>query len=255
METMTADLNIILLAYPDNPVGKVFLKHFIQNRINITGIIFETQSSKTAWKRLKSKIAKDGLAEALKRTMNVYVMKFFRTGLIHLAKKQGIAVFPVEKFNSRFCADLLEHLHPDLIVIVSAPVLKPYIFETAKIGCLNAHPGWLPGYRGIGANAWALQNGGSPGISVHFIDHEIDKGLILAREKVPFTKKDTVAKINDRAVSSGAEMICDQIKKIAQNHCRPLEIHEPHGPHYKAMPYKQVKKINKMIRDGEINAF
>jgi len=248
---MTTDLNIVLLAYPDNPVGRVFLNAFIRNRINIDGIIIETQSSKTAWNRLKSKIAKDGFAAALKRTMSIYLMKVFRTGLIHLAKKQEIPVFPVEKFNSQLCSDLLGRLHPDLLVIVSAPILKAYIFETAKKGCLNAHPGWLPAYRGIGANAWALQNGDSPGISVHLIDHEIDKGSILAREKVPFTSKDTVAAINDRAVARGAEMVCDQIMKIANNTCAPLEIHEPHGPQYKAMPYKQVKAVNKMIRKGE----
>ena len=186
--------------------------------------------------------------------MNIFFVKLVGSDLISESEKLGIPVYTVEKFNSSVCSELLKKLSPDLLVIVSAPILKPAIFEKAKIGCLNAHPGWLPAYRGIGANAWALHAGDSPGISVHFIDHEIDKGIILDRKKVPFTRKDTAAKINDRAIEMGAEMICDTIKKIADGQCTPPDINEPHGDHYRAMPYKQVKKVNRMIRRGKLHA-
>jgi len=247
-------LKIVLLAYKDNPVGSVFMSAFIKRGIPVYGIITEQRAGDSAWKRFKNKVLKDGFYGALNRVAQVYLLKIKRRRIVDLAKEQNVPVYFVDKFNSTDCELLLDQLSPDLIVIASAPILKEKIFSKASIGCINAHPGWLPAYRGIGANAYALYNGDMPGITIHFVDSGIDTGNIINRERISIKKGDTVAKINDRAVARGAELVCDVILKIiAGQRIDFIKTNEQTGPVYRAMPYKLARKVNKKLkRTGEI---
>ncbi|MCJ7812265.1 hypothetical protein MUP95_02960, partial [bacterium] len=239
---------VFLLAYPDNPVGKIFLQTFIQHRVFLSGIILEKKNLKNNWERYKKKIYKDGIAESIKRTVQVFWMKWSKSSIEDIAQKSCIPVYQVERFNSRECATLLETLHVDLLAISSAPILKENIFKKAKMGCLNAHPGILPKYRGIGANAYAIKNGDSPGITIHFIDKDIDKGRIIVQEKIKIHPKDTVQKINDRAVARGALLMSCVIHQIQEDLLILPEINEIHGEMYYPMPFSEVRKLNKKIK-------
>ena len=251
LEGMTKMLKIYLLAYPDNPVGNVFIRTFLSRGIPIAGVIVETKTTKGNWKRLNKKIQKDGFFTAFKRMGDVYVLRIFKQNIVALARKNRIDVQCVDKFNSRASENLLKTLDIDQFAIVSAPILKDYVFTKAKKGCLNAHPGWLPKYRGLGGNAYAIQNGDAPGITVHFIDTDIDKGKILVREKVKIRPGDTVSKINDRAMARGAELMADVITQLAEGTLKKPTIDESAGDMYYAMPFASVKKLNKKLRDVE----
>jgi len=245
---MKENIKIYLLAYPDNPVGTIFIKTLLRKNIPIEGIIVENKKTKNNWLRFKKKIRKDGLARALHRFFQVFFLRLTGRNVIGLAKKNDIKVYRVDKFNSRITEELLLLLRVDLLVIVSAPILKDYIFKKARLGCLNAHPGWLPKYRGLGANAYAIKNGDSPGVTVHFIDEGIDTGRIIVREKIKIKKGDTIARINDRAMARGAEMMADVIYKIMKDELEVMKIDEPCGENYRSMPYKEVRKLNRDLR-------
>ena len=251
---MCDDLRVFLLAYPDNPVGKIFMRTFLKHNISVKGIIVERKNTKTNWKRMKKKIHKDGLIMAVKRFLQVLLLKICKQNIVDIAKKHGIDVFWVDKFNSKACERLLSSLDIDLFAIVSAPILKEYIFSKAKFGCLNAHPGWLPKYRGLGGNAYAIQNGDSPGVTVHLIDAGIDTGKIITREKLPVQPGDTIAKINDRAMTRGAELMTEAIHKIREDRLMMPIIDEPVGEMYFAMPYSTVTKLNKRLRKNQLVA-
>lgn len=245
---MTEKLKIYILAYPDNPISYTFLDVFINRNIDVRGIIIEEKKARKNRQRLKKKIKKDGLATAMRRTLQIYAMKFGRKTVVDLARKKNIDVYQVAKFNSQTCVSLLNSLDIDLFAIASAPILKESVFSKAKKGCLNAHPGWLPRYRGLGANAYALEQGNLPGISIHFIDVGIDTGKIILREKIEVIRKDTVAKINDRAVVRGAELMSQAILEIEEDNLVFQNINEPMGEMYYSMPFSSVKKLNKKLR-------
>lgn len=253
---MKDDFRVFLLAYPDNPVGRAFLRTFVEGQVSIGGVVVERKSTKNNWRRFKKKIEKDGFVTAVRRFLQVFALRLGRQNIVGLAEKHGIRVYWVDKFNSQACADLLASLRVDLLAIVSAPILKDYVFEKAKKGCLNAHPGWLPKYRGVGANAYALQNGDAPGVTVHFIDAGIDTGRIIVREKIPVRRGDAVARINDRATVRGAELMVDVIHRIRGGRLVMPRIDEPPGELYRAMPYSVVKEVNKKLKKiGESDAF
>jgi len=250
---MKKPFRVVLLAYPDNPVGGVFLEVFRRKHIPLAGVVVETKGVGRNWKRLRKKIEKDGVFTAIRRTMRVVWLKVIRRNVVFLAHRQGIPVHWVDRFNSPECESLLASMDVDLLAIASAPILKPEIFRRARIGCLNAHPGWLPQYRGIGANAYALRNGDVPGITVHFIDPGIDTGSLIVRERLAVLPRDSVAAINDRAQARGAELMADVIQRIQDGELVMPSINEPVGEQYRAMPYAEVKRINKRIRRGEFH--
>ena len=211
----------------------------------------EQKKGKKNWTRLKKKIHKDGFSTAVRRMLQVYMLKLTKQNIVSLAEKKGIDVYRVNRFNSRKCEELLKILDIDLFAIVSAPILKDYVFTKARLGCLNAHPGWLPKYRGLGGNAYAVQNGDSPGVTVHFIDAGIDTGNIIIREKLSIQPRDTIARINDRAIARGAEIMADVIHRIQKQKLVMPKIDESQGEMFYAMPYSEVKKLNRKLKSSE----
>jgi folate-dependent phosphoribosylglycinamide formyltransferase PurN len=245
---MEKPFKVLLLAYPDNPVGSLFIRAFLRNSVPLAGVLVETKTTGTNWKRIRTKIRKDGLRQAFLRILNVWLLKMSKQNVIGLAVKNEIPVYRVHRFNSPECASLIASLDVDLLAIASAPILKDYVFEKAKIGCLNAHPGWLPRYRGIGANRAAILHQELPGVCVHFVDSGIDTGRLIVRERVPLHRKDTIASINDRASARGAELMARVIHQIRNHEVKMLEIDEPAGECYPPGRYGEIKTINRMIR-------
>lgn|GEM_PF-1006782 len=242
------DLKIVLLAYPDNPVGAAFIRIFRDHHIPIQAVLFETQRTGSRWKRLVTKLHKDGPRATVGRVVQMAVMRVMGKRSADLCRRYGIPVFQVERMNGKRCEIILAGLDPDLLIIVSAPVLREPIFSKARIACLNPHPGWLPKYRGLGANAHALQKGDDPGVTVHFVNSGIDTGPVIVREHIPLRRRDTVAKINDRAMKRGAELLAGIIRDIQMNCLRMEPIDEPRGSLYRDMPYREVRRVNRMIR-------
>lgn len=245
---MPAPFNIILLAYPDNPAGSFFLQTFFDAELSVMGIVVERKLRSHNLQRFVQKIKKDGFAETLKRILQMIRLRVTRKRIIDLAAARQIPVYTFPDMNSRACADLLESLKPDLLVVASAPILKSRIFSKAKYGCLNPHPGWLPKYRGLGANAYAIQQNDKPGITIHFIDEGIDTGKIIVREQLKILKHDTIATINDRAMARGAELMVRVIRDIQFDQLNFQIIDEPKGQLYPAMPYQDARILNKKLR-------
>jgi methionyl-tRNA formyltransferase len=229
-------------------VGHIFINTFLENKIPIAGVVVEEKKHTHNWNRLKKKIHKDGIHTALRRIGQVYMLKITKRDIASLCWRNQIPVYSVQAFNSSPCADLLSILDADILAIASAPILKKEIFSKAKKGCLNAHPGWLPKYRGLGANAYAIQAGDSPGVTIHYVDQGIDTGKIIVRETIPIQSCDTVAKINDRATVRGAQLMAQVIQDLQNGNRIIQKIKEKKGKLYYSMPFKEVKHLNKRLR-------
>ncbi len=242
-------LAVYLLAYPDNPVGQVFLNTFLRKNISVKGIVVEEKKMDNNLKRFKRKLYGDGLLRSVFRFMQLLVLRITKQRIVDIAEQNNIPVYRVQKFNSKECENLLAGFNMDILAIASAPILKDYIFNKARRGCLNAHPGWLPAYRGLGGNAFAIQDQRLPGVTVHFIDASVDRGQLIVREHIEIKKRDTVAKINDRAIQRGAELMADVIQDIQDDKLDIPKINDKLGKVYKVMPFEAVKKLNKKLHN------
>jgi folate-dependent phosphoribosylglycinamide formyltransferase PurN len=244
----TSSLRTLLLAFPDNPIGTVFLDAFREEGIPLIGILVETQGLRSNWKRIRMKIQKDGIRGLVRRTAQMAVLRIRRRTPVALARRLGIPVHFVGRFNSPECSSLIESLSVDVLAIASAPVLKPFIFEKARIACLNAHPGWLPRYRGLGANRAALLAGDRPGISVHYVDSGIDTGRIIVREWLDVYRGDDLASLNDRAVRRGSVLMARVIRRLHDGPVEALDIRESVGKCHSAGKYSELRRVRRAIR-------
>ena len=64
-------------------------------------------------------------------------------------------------------------------------------FDIPTKGCVNFHLSFLPYNRGTKPNVWAIVEGTPAGVTLHYVDEDIDSGQIIAQSKVEIDAIDT----------------------------------------------------------------
>lgn len=97
---------------------------------------------------------------------------------------QTVRHVEVENHNDAQCERILREVAPDLIVLGDTRIILPPIINLAPLGVVNVHPGYLPLVRGNNPYVWAILHDLPQGVSVHFIDEDVDTGPIIVRQKL-----------------------------------------------------------------------
>lgn len=109
-----------------------------------------------------------------------------------LIKKHDIYQIKTRDVNNHDFISKLKKLKVDLIISFCGQIYKKEILSVPKIGVINKHCSLLPKYKGIYPIFWAmLNNDNETGVTLHFMDEQIDKGQIIAQEKIPIKKEDS----------------------------------------------------------------
>lgn len=78
-------------------------------------------------------------------------------------------------------------------------ILAPVAVRRYRNRILNIHPSLLPAFPGAHAVAQALAHGVKvTGVTVHFVDEEVDHGPIIAQRPVPVLPGDTEVTLHER---------------------------------------------------------
>jgi phosphoribosylglycinamide formyltransferase-1 len=109
------------------------------------------------------------------------------------------------EFESReaFDAAVIETIdtyQPQLIVLAGfMRILSPSFVQHYSGKIINIHPSLLPKYPGINTHQRALDAGDKAhGVSIHFVNEELDGGPIIAQGKVPILTTDDAAELAKR---------------------------------------------------------
>lgn len=104
-----------------------------------------------------------------------------------------------ESFD-RALVDQLKRASIDFIVLAGyMRILSPHVIKAYPNKILNVHPSLLPAFKGGHAIKDAFDYGAkTTGVTVHFVDEEIDHGAIIAQEPVKILPKDTLPKLERR---------------------------------------------------------
>ena len=110
----------------------------------------------------------------------------------------------------------LRAIDPDLIVSFSAPcVFKPELLSLPGLGCINLHCSLLPRYAGLLPSFWVLfHHERQTGVTVHYMDDQIDNGEILAQAVVPIMPGQSLFGLIRRTKEVGGDEICKVIRKL-----------------------------------------
>ena len=117
------------------------------------------------------------------------------------ARRAKVACEVVPKVNDPAFIQRMRVLGVDLIVSIACPQkLKRDILRTPALGCINLHGSLLPSYQGLLPSFWVLAHGEKEtGVTVHYMDEDIDHGDIILQERVPIEPSDTVHSLVHRS--------------------------------------------------------
>jgi phosphoribosylglycinamide formyltransferase-1 len=140
-------------------------------------------------------------AKQIKATLKVVFSDKPNAFALERARKAGIAVvahlapadFSSKEEFDRAIIDLLKKEAIDFVVLAGyMRILSPVFIEAYRDKILNIHPSLLPSFKGAHAIKDALAFGVKvTGVTVHFVDEEVDHGRIIAQKAVEIEAKDT----------------------------------------------------------------
>ncbi len=141
-----------------------------------------------------------------------------------LASAHQIPVLSIGSLKDEKTILEFEKLSPDLVFTVCFPrkIPKKWL-KIPKLGFINLHPSMLPKYRGPAPLFWQFRGGEeNMGVSLHFMDEEMDTGDLIAQQKVNFANGITAAEADEKSAIVGGKMMVDvlslgRIERRAQN--------------------------------------
>ncbi len=135
--------------------------------------------------------------------------KLRHAALVHpsaVAERIG-APYHVVPHNDPEAVRLLQSLRPDLGLIAGARILKRPAIDAFRIGIINFHPGLIPEARGLDAMLWSIHRNLPLGVTAHLIDHRVDAGAILLRQRIAIHPDDTALDLSTRLYETQLELL------------------------------------------------
>jgi methionyl-tRNA formyltransferase len=92
------------------------------------------------------------------------------------------------------------------------------VLTAPRIGSFNLHPGPLPEYAGLSVPSWAIYNGETRhGVTVHWMESEIDTGAIAYAETVAVTGQDTGLSLSVKCIKVGVPLVARLLEDAARD--------------------------------------
>lgn len=129
----------------------------------------------------------------------------------------GIPITYVENIHAEEFLSDLKREKPTIIINQAQALLTEEFLSIPEIGCLNRHCALLPKYRGLLAPFWTYLNGEKEsGVSIHFVDKEIDNGPILVQKRVNIQRFDTFDSILEKDFEQAPNAMLEAIELIRE---------------------------------------
>jgi phosphoribosylglycinamide formyltransferase-1 len=141
------------------------------------------------------------------------------------ARNHGLstAVIPHKDFSSReaFETELIKTLqdyHVELVVLAGfMRLLSPFFIRAFPQRIMNIHPALLPAFPGAHAQRQALERGVRiSGVTVHFVDEEMDHGPIIVQAAVPVYPDDSEESLSARILAQEHRIYPQAIQLFAE---------------------------------------
>lgn len=140
------------------------------------------------------------------------------------ARSLGLPILQPEKLRAPEFVEAMQALRPDLGIVIAFRMLPETIWAMPRLGTFNLHASLLPQYRGAAPINRAIINGETEtGVTTFLLNHEIDKGAILAQERMPILPEDNAGTLYDKLMHAGTRLVTDTVDRIAAGDVAPIE--------------------------------
>jgi methionyl-tRNA formyltransferase len=131
-----------------------------------------------------------------------------------LARSHDVPCFPASILTGE--EPFPKQLHADWLVNINGVTL----IADNVIGCfprhsLNMHPALLPAYAGLHCHQWAIRHDEKEhGITIHFMDAQIDSGDIIRQERLAILDGDTGLSLFMKTMQLGTDTLIEVLHKV-----------------------------------------
>lgn len=150
--------------------------------------------------------------------------------VIGKAKRAGVEVFLIKRqdfaskkeFEDRII-QRLEEAGIDLVVLAGfMRILSPEFVGRFKFKVLNIHPALLPSFKGTQGIEDAFNYGAKvTGVTVHFVDEQMDHGPIILQQAVEIKEDDTLESLEARVHKVEHKLYPRAIRLFVENRLKP----------------------------------
>jgi len=158
-------------------------------------------------------------------------------------KKNKIIIFnkKISKRNLR----KIESIRPDYILVIFWPHLLPEsLIRIPSYGCVNLHIGYLPYNRGKNANVWPIIDQTPAGVSMHYINNNIDSGNVISQVKVKTHITDSGKSLYNRLVKSCLPLFKKTWKNLKNNRIQGKKQKIKNGSIHYSKDFKKLNYVN-----------
>lgn len=139
----------------------------------------------------------------------------------------------------------IEEIQPDYIVSCGYRHLVPEsILDIPNEGCLNLHPAYLPYNRGAHPNVWSIVENTPPGVTLHYMDTEIDTGDIVAQRKVKTEFSDTGKDLYQRLEDAQVDLFRETWPGIVSGTVSPTTQDVESGTYHRTDDFQELCRLD-----------
>jgi len=187
---------------------------------------------------------KYGMLFAHHTTIDIFSRVFqlnFLYSVKSIAKQRNISLFGVKNINSEESLSILKRLSPEIIISIASPqIFKRDVISSARYS-LNIHAALLPNNRGMMPSFWVLAKGETEtGVTVHFVDENIDTGDIIVQKKIEIELNETLHTLQMKVADIGSIALIEAVRILHEGTIKPIR---PRGEgSYFSFPTKEAAK-------------
>lgn len=136
-----------------------------------------------------------------------------------LRQKEDVTV--TEVIETEEGLEKISELRPEIVVSSGFKHIVPEkIIEVPDKGIVNLHPSYLPYNKGAHPYIWPLIEGTPAGVSIHFMNQNLDEGPLIARKKVEKRPDDDAKSLRNRLMQEQAKLFKHNWDKILRGESR-----------------------------------
>ncbi len=145
--------------------------------------------------------------------------------LNEITGKYGIEFLRTDNINSDMVAEKIREIKPWLIISAHLrKILKKEIYSLATKGAINIHPSLLPKYRGLSPQHQAIMHGDrESGVTVHFIEAEVDTGDIVLQKKFNIEPNDYILQVQAKMLVIYKTIVTEAIVLLENESFEPVK--------------------------------
>jgi len=138
------------------------------------------------------------------------------------------------------------------VAIGGAGILPPSFVKNNTV--INSHCGWLPKVRGLDALKWAIYYDQPIGCTIHIVDEECDKGLLIERREVELGPTDSLYSIAIKQYELEINMLVDCIVNKRWESARPFgePANNPTRRMKHATELQMMKRLKRRLMDMNV---